>query len=843
MLQLFCCISAQTAVAPTLGDGSVANPYQISSLENLYWISAAEARWSLNYKQTADIDAGATQNWYVADHDNNASTPNVPMGWQPIGNETGCFSGNYDGSGYKINSLFINRPMLSHVGLFRTISNHSTITNIGITNVLITGLNYVGALAGDTGQVLISNCYTTGTITANNFVGGMTGQTYYSCINNCYSSGSVIRKTGSQQNDVGSFVGLSYSSVIQYSYSTNTVIYSGTANPQDKGFVGTNFLIDGINVYVSNFFDTQTSQQTSGAGATAKTTVEMKTASTFTAADWEFAYIWQIISTVNNGYPSLSNNVTTLKPNGNGTSTSPFQIATLNHLYWICLSPEQWNKSFQQIADINAQASSSWFNGKGWRPLGNNYIGSTEYPYFTGFPFDGTFDGCGHIISNLYINQPSESNLGFFGYSEGNSIIKNINLTNVNINGNNYIGGLVGCTLGKITACSIEGLINGNVFVGGLVGKKMYNWVRNCSTNVNITGFSCVGGIAGSNGGLIQNCRSGSTVNGQTTIGGIVGYSAEPIVELCTNTGTITGVTNVGGIGGNIVNAMLKNCSNTGSIIGEINVGGLIGYSYNNVVEASFNTGSVQGDENVGGFLGKSEGCSSENNYNRGNVTRNSGSTSNAIGPFIGSTEESQTKYCYSTGNVFYENDTSPSNHGFIGTADQNGTTNQNLNFFDSEFSNQDTDITLSSLAKTTAEMKSPETYTGWDLEFIWHFNPEINDGYPSLFFPDSVSVQDFYVSGNSLVKASLNKIYPNPFNPQTNIQFELFQPSSVSIDIYNVKGQKVCNLINKSLSTGKHNIVWNGKNSKNQTCVSGIYFLKMKADDFQRIVKISLIK
>jgi hypothetical protein len=64
---------AQTAVAPSVGNGTEANPYQIASLENLYWIAASNTvvpnpnqtvRWSRNYIQIADIDASETENWF-----------------------------------------------------------------------------------------------------------------------------------------------------------------------------------------------------------------------------------------------------------------------------------------------------------------------------------------------------------------------------------------------------------------------------------------------------------------------------------------------------------------------------------------------------------------------------------------------------------------------------------------------------------------------------------------------------------------------------------------------------------------------------------------------------------
>ncbi|MFA6619212.1 MAG: hypothetical protein WCT23_09110 [Candidatus Neomarinimicrobiota bacterium] len=140
-------LMAQTAAAPALGDGSEGNPYQIASLDNLYWLSAPDdvvpspnqaARWVAHYIQTADIDASATSAWNSGDHDNDANTADEPMGFLPIGNGSTRFTGFYDGGAYSINNLFINRPTSGNVGLFWWIQN-AKIQNIGLTNISITG--------------------------------------------------------------------------------------------------------------------------------------------------------------------------------------------------------------------------------------------------------------------------------------------------------------------------------------------------------------------------------------------------------------------------------------------------------------------------------------------------------------------------------------------------------------------------------------------------------------------------------------------------------------------------------------------------------------------------------
>ncbi len=72
---------------------------------------------------------------------------------------------------------------------------------------------------------------------------------------------------------------------------------------------------------------------------------------------------------------------------------------------------------------------------------------------------------------------------------------------------------------------------------------------------------------------------------------------------------------------------------------------------------------------------------------------------------------------------------------------------------------------------------------------------------------------------------------YPNPFNPETTIAFNLPESGNVRLDIYNICGQKVTTLINKELSAGNHQFVWNGKNQQGNTMPSGIYLYRVDAD------------
>jgi hypothetical protein len=84
---------------------------------------------------------------------------------------------------------------------------------------------------------------------------------------------------------------------------------------------------------------------------------------------------------------------------------------------------------------------------------------------------------------------------------------------------------------------------------------------------------------------------------------------------------------------------------------------------------------------------------------------------------------------------------------------------------------------------------------------------------------------------------------FPNPFNPTTNINFSLSAEQNVTISVFNIKGQKVKTLINDVLEMGHHNVVWNGDNSIGNSVGSGVYFIRMQTNGYEKVEKVVLMK
>ncbi len=72
---------------------------------------------------------------------------------------------------------------------------------------------------------------------------------------------------------------------------------------------------------------------------------------------------------------------------------------------------------------------------------------------------------------------------------------------------------------------------------------------------------------------------------------------------------------------------------------------------------------------------------------------------------------------------------------------------------------------------------------------------------------------------------------YPNPFNPETKICFNIPEESSIELSVYNLKGQKVKTLVNEKLNSGTHEILWSGKDNNNTVVASGVYLYRLTAN------------
>ena len=86
-------------------------------------------------------------------------------------------------------------------------------------------------------------------------------------------------------------------------------------------------------------------------------------------------------------------------------------------------------------------------------------------------------------------------------------------------------------------------------------------------------------------------------------------------------------------------------------------------------------------------------------------------------------------------------------------------------------------------------------------------------------------------------------KAFPNPFNPSVNIAFNLPYAQDCTIEIFNIRGQRVSTLHKGSLKAGNHQLQWHGKDHNNRNVASGIYFARIKTPNSNRSIKMMLMK
>ena len=84
---------------------------------------------------------------------------------------------------------------------------------------------------------------------------------------------------------------------------------------------------------------------------------------------------------------------------------------------------------------------------------------------------------------------------------------------------------------------------------------------------------------------------------------------------------------------------------------------------------------------------------------------------------------------------------------------------------------------------------------------------------------------------------------YPNPFNPETTVSFDLSEDSNVKLNIYDMKGSLVRTLLSGGVKSGSHKVMWNGKDNGNNQLSSGIYYISLETKDNNFTHKSLMIK
>jgi len=600
----------------------------------------------------------------------------------------------------------------------------------------------------------------------------------------------------------------------------------------------------------------------------------------------------------------------------------------------------------------------------------DNLIGTVTIEYVDQFPFSGVFNGNGKTISNMFIYGFYGQNYGLFGRTYGATVI-NLTLSNVNVTGLYYAGGLAGYTQNStFNNCHLSGSVIGAYYVGGLIG-MVYN-------DVNKT---------------ISNCSGSGTVSSATYYGGLVGLCYNATINSCSATSTVTSLVDdggglAGGLVGMLYNSEANNCYVTGTVShgSGYAIGGLIGFPLASPVNNCYSTGAVTCfGPNAGGLFGNGGDTATGTYWNTVTSTQTNASgdgtfpgtmgrtTAEMIFPYTGNTYEG-----WDFSSIWRDDVTGTLNNGYpalrypdyfysldvpvggavvtvTGGSANNGTGSvpdlTGLGFVPEQtFSFIGTGvltISITTLAQMGAYWQSgtwhPVPNSGGKLVFVIDFDilgkgeiaivtgnesttlpielssftavqtalnnvqlkwvtqsesgvvgyyvhrSAANDlsvaaGISSLIAATNTSQAQSYSYADSEVSpgtwyywlqnldvdgssnyygpvsviftadnndntpiiplvTSLNRIYPNPFNPTTTISYGLAKAERVNIQIFNIKGQLVRNLLSESKQMGTYRAVWNGTDDRGNVQSSGVYFIKLTAGTYSNTSKVMMLK
>ncbi len=723
-------ISAQ-GVEPE-GSGTQEDPYIMRSPGNLEWLGNTTAAWNNHFVQIADIDAFVSRNW------------NEGAGMIPIGNYDDCFTGSYDGRGFEISNLYMNRTEENDIGLFGWITN-ATIINTSLVDCSIRGRTRVAGLVSYASYSVIDNCMVSGEVIANqNWATGLVFELCSSEAENCYSNANVTANGGQASGMF--YVLLSNESTSNSHYDYETVRVNG------EHAVHFGALPSGL------------------------------------YHDW-----------INNSRMLDIDNYLTM-------DDSEYLITSFDDFEKLLAFGTQEGVAFRLTTDLDFSNHPNFFipqlscdfNGGG-NTLRNIDIALDDFQVSSGF-FCIASD-C--AISNLYCTQ-----IEFYGGDYGGFLAGlgyDLTVTNCHFDGivgcEDFAGGFIGSVKNStFENCSFTGQVSGGYQTGGLFGVLHTSHCIDCMVDAVVTGIGSVAGITG----ILNLCSSltrcyscgEANASGQFA-GGIFGQlGTNSNIDECFSSVDVSGHEYVGGFGGNASQPRISNCYAYGDVQGYDYVGGFIGQvlqssSFIGTINNCYSSGFVHGETNAGGLIGHVQACDILN--------------------------------------CFWDIDSS------------------------------DLETSDGGTGKSSEDMRRIKTYTyletygldeAWDFqgnyyddagnEDIWQINATVNDGLPYLTWQGFVPVEEG--TGQApILSSAFNAIYPNPFNPETTISFSVATGETATIEIFNIRGQRVKSF--DQFKAGEHTVVWHGMDNTNKRVASGVYFCRLQTGEKAEVRKLMLLK
>jgi Secretion system C-terminal sorting domain/The GLUG motif len=497
-----------------------------------------------------------------------------------------------------------------------------------------------------------------------------------------------------------------------------------------------------------------------------------------------------------------------IEPIGN-----PREVSSLDHLLWISTNSSSWGDDFIQTENIyftnsDFEIGGNFYNsGAGFIPIGN----STS-------KFTGSYDGDGHTIDHLFIYLPSTAFTGLFGYAL-NGTIENLGVINVDITG-------------------------GSSHTGGLVGVADYITVSNSYSTGSVNGCTNTGGLVGMN-------YASSTISNSYSTGSVTRSSGTE--------------TSFGGFCGSDYLSTIKYCYSIGDVFesdcvvwdeGDNKDKGFIGVIVGTVILASNFFDSEASNQTTA--TGATDKTTAEmNNIATFTNTATAGLTTTWDFKGIGETgvwnigNDHNDGYPYldwqfpsdpalpvtlSSFTVSYSK-----NNVVLNWITQSETDNLGFNLYRSESENGfgNSQVLNSTLIPGMGTTSTPINYSFADeypnidghIYYYWLQSVSTTNEL-ELFCPVSIVIP---IAGQLPIMTILSANYPNPFNPETTISFDIKENEKGILTIFNIKGQSI---LKETFEAGNHQYHWNADGLS-----SGMYFYKLSSPTTNITKKMILMK
>ncbi len=603
----------------------------------------------LNYQLTQNINCSLTATW------------NSGAGFVPLGSSSTPFIGSFDGQGYEISSLTINRPGESYVGLFAAVAAEAIIEDFSLPDVMIAGNHYVGALAGhsegtvsgmsvrgsisgagdNVGGLLgysggsVSMSHTMGTVSGGNACGGLIGHQadpnmMDATVSTCFSRSDVSGAAGT-----GGLIGILGSGFMAVSYATGDV----TSNSGEAGG-----LVGKSNGGVSDCY-AKGAVHSSGslprvAGlvglneANGQVNTSYSTGAVTNFGDVTFwgGLVGDNAGTVSDSFWDTESSRRLTSNGGAGTLTLPMQtITTFSGASWDVQTgtlaattwwmPSQDERSYPRLRALTTligncndlQAMGQDLNGHYAltadisclaSPPAFMPVGSLETPFM------GTLAGNDYIISELILDDaPNSDYVGLFAYLDA-AEITDVHLQVSQALGRDYVGMLAGFNANsRVSGSSFTGTIQGRDYVGGLLGfsgaEVIDCWSEGDPETHHITGRARVGGLIGQSEGVVQRSHAVHSIiaTGQF-VGGLIGAASGEVSQSFAQA-KVTGVDHVGGVLGRVeASSQVTQICFRGAVFADNTAGGLIGEMLSPLSDTCALGRITVNNHTVGGLIG-----------------------------------------------------------------------------------------------------------------------------------------------------------------------------------------------------------------------------------------------